>query len=42
MNSAIAKQPAPSDNVSGFLGRRKQLLIGGEWSNSASSVEIPV
>jgi phenylacetaldehyde dehydrogenase len=42
MSTAIAQQPHPSEVVGGFLGRRKQLLIGGEWVDSASDTEIPV
>jgi phenylacetaldehyde dehydrogenase len=42
MSTAIAQQPSPSEVVGGFLGRQKQLLIGGEWVDSASDTEIPV
>jgi phenylacetaldehyde dehydrogenase len=42
MSTAIAQQPNPSEVVGGFLGRPKQLLIGGEWVDSASDTVIPV
>lgn len=42
MSTAIAQQPHPSELVGGFLGRKKKLLIGGEWVESDSKTEIPV
>jgi phenylacetaldehyde dehydrogenase len=42
MSVSIANQPAPSAGVVSFLRRPARLLIGGEWVQSESNVQIPV